>query len=566
MNPDFPFSNSGFEPFKPDIRRALARMKKDSVIPRIWNKDFTVWGKRDEEISTRLGWLDAPDKYLKISAPFAFFAQNLMREGFTNALLLGMGGSSLAPRVLAEVFGSAKKYLKLDVLDSTDPESVLRFGRALPLDRTIVIVSSKSGMTLETKCLMDYFCALLQKNSGKERFGGQFAAITDSGTPLEQAARRLGFRAIFFGHPDIGGRFSVFSPFGLVPAALLGLDMRRLVNRGRATARLCRNPDLEKNPGAFLGALLGTLAQAGKDKAAFLISPAIEPLGAWLEQLLAESSGKDGRGILPLVRRPGFSVDNPGPDVFFVRIGVAGDRTDQSAIRRIRAAGVPLISLRPENPYGLGGQFFLWEMAMAVAGYFLGINPFNQPNVASSKKKTEAVLRNFRRLGGIPREGMSAGNRFLALYSGVRERGLKEAVERFLDMAKPGDYFAIQAFLPPTRRTDTGLQSVAAALRAKARCPVAFDYGPRFLHSTGQLHKGDRGNGLFIQLTAAHPEDVRVPGGTAASTSVFSFGTLIDAQARGDREALEEKGRRLIRIHFRSQISASLQALRQLLA
>jgi len=539
------FSTSGLEPYEGEIRRVASGMEAAAVMSRIWRKDATVWKEKDVEISGRLGWLEAPEKAAGMLPGIDSFVNEVREAGYDQALLLGMGGSSLAPEVFSRVFGTQKGYLTLDVLDSTDPEAVLSRAEKLACEKTIFIASSKSGTTLETTSFLNFFYTRTSDSLGRERAGAHFAAITDPGTPLERTARGLGFRCVFYGDPDVGGRFSVLSAFGLAPAALLGMDIPRLLTRARQAAGDCRTAAPRENPGASLGLLLGVMAAAGRDKAVFLLSPGIEGFGAWIEQLLAESTGKEGRGILPLVRDAGFSFDRDAPDRFVVHIGLGGDGSHDERLRRIGKNRTPLVSYTLEDVHDLGYQFFLWEMATAVAGRILKVNPFDQPNVSASKKKTEAVLKAFQERGG------PAGPKPAA----------EDELRRFLSRAEPGDYVVVQAFLPPEPAIRAGLQEFAAAIRAKTDLAVTYDFGPRFLHSTGQLHKGDRGNGLFIQLTSGHPRDAGVPAGPGSSTSSYSFGTLIDAQALGDLEALMENGRRVIRFHFPERADEGIRRL-----
>ena len=539
------FAATGFEPYEREFSRAAAVMESNAVIPRIWRKDFTVWKEKDEEISARLGWLEAPYYAVGILPGIDAFAREIRKAGYEQALLLGMGGSSLAPEVFSRVFGIKKGYLAVDVLDSTDPEAVLGTAEKLSWEKTIVIASSKSGTTLETASLLNFFYTRALGVLGRERAGAHFAAITDPGTPLEKIARELSFRRIFSGNEDIGGRFSVLSAFGLVPAALLGMDIPRFLDCARQAAGECGTSKARENPGARLGLWLGIMAAAGRDKAVFLLSPGIASFGSWLEQLLAESTGKEGRGILPLVRDAGFSFERDAPDRLVIHLGIAGDTAQAEKLERIGRNGTPLISYALEDVYELGSQFFVWEMATAVAGYLLEVNPFDQPNVASSKKKTEAVLRLPQRRGDQLDDNPAVENDLLP----------------FLARAESGDYMAVQAFLPPDPDIRGRLEEFAAEVRAKTDLPVTCDFGPRFLHSTGQLHKGGRGNGLFIQLTAGHAKDAKVPSGPGSPSSSYSFGTLIDAQAKGDREELRERGRRLIHFHFSDGASEGIRRL-----
>jgi transaldolase/glucose-6-phosphate isomerase len=519
----------GFEALRARLDAAIAGLRDKRVIDRIWERDPTVWKSRDGEISNRLGWLAAPDWAADAAAEFRQFGRELAGEGFTHALLLGMGGSSLAPEVFRKVFGVAPGGLDLRVLDSTHPEAVLLHAESIPWDKTLFIVSSKSGTTLETSSLMKYFYAGLVQRAGEERAGRQFAAITDPDTRLDDVATALRFRRVFRGDPEIGGRFSALSAFGLGPAALLGRDLRALLDSAAAIARACVASAPESNPGAAVGTLLAASAQAGRDQCVILLSPGIKGFGAWIEQLIAESTGKEGRGILPLVRFDARAIEPFSDRLTAVHIGLAGDRKRPDALARLSRAGVPTIALDVPGPDALGGQFFLWEMATAVAGHILEINPFDQPNVAASKKRTEATLRAFRETGRFP--------------GGPEEKEADPA--EFSAEAAGADYIVIQAFLPPSEANELALRAFASKLQKAAGRAVTYDFGPRFLHSTGQLHQGDAGRGLFLQLTAGHARDAAIPDGTDPAVSTWSFGTLIDAQARGDREALRDKDRRV---------------------
>jgi len=537
-------SVSGFDSLFPRLEAVLSSFARDRVVPRIWARDPTVWKRRDEETARRLGWLAAPEAAAASLAEFEDFRRELAGEGFSHALLLGMGGSSLAPEVFGRIFGPAAGGLELRVLDSTDPEAVLGQVESLPWERTIFIVSSKSGTTLETTSFLKYFYVALARRFGEDRAGRHFAAITDPDTRLEDIATALRFRRVFRGDPEIGGRFSALSPFGLVPAALLGCDLRRFLASAVETAAACRNDSPPANPGAVLGALLGVAALAGRDQCVLLLPPAIAAFGAWIEQLLAESTGKDGRGILPLVRFDARRVEPFAGRLIGVRIELAGDRKSEGTLARLAGAGVPIAKLEIPGPEGLGGQFFLWEMATAVAGRILEINPFDQPNVAASKKRTEAALKAVREKGRT-----AAGPEF----------GTWDADE-FAILACDADYIVIQAFVPPTPENARALSALAARLQKRTGRPATFDFGPRFLHSTGQLHKGDAGRGLFLQLCARHHRDAAVPDATDGESSATTFGTLIDAQARGDREALEEKDRRAMSVRLEA-LPSGIEAL-----
>jgi len=549
------------ERFQDALEGARTELRKSEVIERIWQKDHTVWKSGDAEISNRLGWLESPRIMVEAASSIKRFVEDVRKDGYTHALLLGMGGSSLAPELFSEVFGAAKGYLQLHVLDSTDPETILEVSRALPIETTLFIVSSKSGTTLETSSFLNYFYALVSESLGKERAGVHFAAITDPGTPLEKIGRALGFRKVIPGLPDIGGRYSVISPFGLVPAALLGLDMSRLLEPALQATRLCRESDPGRNPGASLGVLLGVLGSAGNDKATFLISPRLESLGGWIEQLLAESTGKEGRGILPIVNEHEFLPEKLAPDRTYLAVQLADDRTYEPVINLLKQSGRPLVLMTLNDLYDLGGQFFIWEIAVAVAGRILKINPFDQPDVAASKKKTEVLLNIYKDSGCLPQDVPSFEDPDIRFYADAPAQNLAAGLDRFLGEARPGDYIAVQAFLPVKPDIEAALQKITARLRSKTRLAVTYGFGPRYLHSTGQLHKGGGGNGLFIQLTAEGQVDVPIPESPGGPSSSYSFAILKQAQARGDWEALREKDRRIVRVSIKSDLIQGLKKI-----
>ncbi|MDD8026921.1 MAG: glucose-6-phosphate isomerase [Acidobacteriota bacterium] len=550
-----------------DLHAALTGLTAERAVDRIWARDWTLWRNRDEEISNRLGWLDAVDEIPGAAAEREDFVRGLRAEGFSHALVLGMGGSSLAPEVFARVFGPGPAGLRLDVLDSTDPAAVMDARTALPIDRTLFVVSSKSGSTLETSSLLSFFFAEVSAAVGPKRAGRSFAAITDPGSSLERLASNLAFRTIYLGDPNVGGRFSAFTAFGLVPAALLGADTSALLKGGRTAALACRAPEAGRNPGAFLGAILATAARRGLDKLGLFLPPRLASLGAWIEQLLAESTGKEGRGILPLAgRRPEDETAGDGgivgeAGVLPVFLEAAGDEGWASAKDRAIRSGRPCVFIRADGEAGLGGQIFLWEFATAVAGRMLGVNPFDQPDVAFSKKRTTESLAEAVREGRIPMDSPDARNESESVWAGFTVADAAGALRRFAAEAKTAGYVVFQAFLPPRPAVRGALRRLALRFQAATGRPAAFDFGPRFLHSTGQLHKGDAGRGLFIQFSADHPADLAVPEYPGASASAFSFGTLIDAQAAGDRRALIEKGRRILAVRFHTDPAAGLDRL-----
>jgi transaldolase / glucose-6-phosphate isomerase len=513
-----PMHSAVFRAVDATIAVRLAAMDEAQLPRRIWARDPTVWtGDPDApEIRDRLGWLAVGKAMAQQVRPLAAFADEARAE-FGRVVLCGMGGSSLAPEVLWRTFGAKEGYPSLDVLDSTDPEAVRRVQRNGEIARTLFIISSKSGTTQESDSFFRYFWEL---TAGR---GPQFVAITDPGTPLEALARERGFRRAFLNPPDIGGRYSALSYFGLVPAALIGVDLEKLLHRAHrmAEASAACVPALQ-NPAAWLGAILGEGALAGQDKVTFALSPGIASFASWAEQLIAESTGKQGKGILPVVGEPLGGPEVYGKDRIFVSMVLDGEADAEARLAALEEAGHPVVHLRLEDRYDLGQEFFRWEFATAVAGAILQINPFDQPNVAGSKANTKAVL---------------AKNAASSAPASAAE------LDAFLSGIGPGDYLALMAYLPPTTENDARLAAIRSRLRDRLGVATTLGYGPRFLHSTGQLHKGGPPRGHFLQIVGrAAEEDLSIPG------EPFTFGRLEAAQAEGDLQALRTRGRPAIRI------------------
>jgi transaldolase/glucose-6-phosphate isomerase len=539
----------------------LAEMKDNRVMARIWTHDHTVWKPEPTEITNRLGWLHTVEVMLENVPRLEELTEDVRAAGYTHALLLGMGGSSLAPEVFRKTFGVEEGYLDLAVLDSTDPGAVLAHAERLDGStelaevpaRTLFIVATKSGTTVETLSFFRFFYNRVADAIGEDRTGEHFVAITDPGSKLADLAERYGFRATFLNDPNIGGRYSALSYFGLVPAALVGVDVPVLLDRAMgATCGSESCVSVEDNPGARLGAILGELAKAGRDKVTFAISPAIASFGDWVEQLIAESTGKEGKGILPVVGERVGPPDVYSDDRLFIYLRLEGENTHDVALQALEDAGHPVVRLRLNDLYDLGGQFFLWEIATAVAGHRLGINPFDQPNVEAAKALARRMVAEYTEKGSLPK-GESAPL-------------TAEALNGFLAQVQPGDYVALQAYLQPTAETDAGLGALRTRLRDRYRLATTLGYGPRFLHSTGQLHKGDAGHGLFIQLTADDPCDAPIPDEAGSPDLSITFGVLKAAQALGDRQALLDAGRRVIRFHLGMDVVGGLKRLTQALA
>lgn len=550
------------------VDAALSEIKHDEIVRRIWAHDHSVWRPDPDEIANRLGWLDIADRLFEHYAdgaenPIQGLVDAVRAEGYTHALLLGMGGSSLAPEVFRLTFGVTAGYLDLAVLDSTDPGAVLAYDRQLDPATTLYIVSTKSGGTVETLSFFKYFYNRTLETVGADNAGDHFIAITDPGSKLETLAQDYNFRATFLNDADIGGRYSVLSYFGLVPAALTGVDVPQLLQRAITTANDCKRAGAACS-GAWLGAIMGELAQAGRDKVTIITSPAIASFGDWVEQLIAESTGKDGKGILPVV---GESVGKPedyGEDRLFVYLHLAGDDDDgpnTAAVAALENAGHPVVRLGLNDLYDLGGQYFLWEFAVVVAGYRLDIQPFDQPNVESAKISARNMVDAYAQSGALPERIPLLIENGIAVYADVPGDSLDAALKNFLAQATAGDYVSLQAYVTPDSEADTILQAMRVHLRDRHHLATTAGYGPRFLHSTGQLHKGDGGSGLFIQFTSDASDDVAIPDEAGRPDSAMTFGVLKLAQAMGDREALLENERRVMTFHLGKGVIAGLQTI-----
>lgn len=552
------------------VARALDEMARQDIIRRIWDHDPTVWRQDPSEISNRLGWLHLPGAMAASASGLQAFAAQLVNEGFTQVLLLGMGGSSLAPEVFAHVFGldsgrpPERPALRLEVLDSTHPDAVLAKARRFDPARTLYIVSTKSGGTVETFSFFRYFFNQAEAVLGQGRAGAHFAAITDPGSKLAEAAQTYSFRRVFLNDPTIGGRYSALSFFGLAPAALAGVDVARLLAQAQAAAVVCRRP--ANNPAARLGAILAELAKQGRDKVTFVISPALASFGDWVEQLIAESTGKEGKGILPVVGETLGRPDSYGPDRLFVQLRLAADTGHDAGLRRLARAGHPVVRFDLSDGYDLGAQFFLWEMATAVAGHLLDIQPFDQPNVESAKILARRMVAAYQESGSLPAETTAFSDGTTDVFgSWPATRRLPQTagdvLADFLRQVEPGDYLALQAYIQPTPAASAALAALREGLRRRYGAATTLGFGPRFLHSTGQLHKGDANNGLFIQFSDVAKESAAIPDQAGAPGSSITFDVLVLAQALGDRQALLDNKRRVLRFHFRGDVVAGLQAL-----
>lgn len=550
------------------VEKTLVELRDKRVISRIWAHDHTVWKPEPTAITNRLGWLHSPEMMGDSIQRLETLVDAVHDSGYTHALLLGMGGSSLAPEVFRKTFGVKEGFLDLAVLDSTDPGAVLAYTELLDPTRTLFIVSTKSGTTVETLSFFKFFYNWMSDSVGKKEAGEHFIAVTDPDTPLTDLAEAYHFRGTFLNDPNIGGRYSALSFFGLVPAALIGMDIKTLLDRAMimgCNCEGCNCPVAGNNNGGRLGVVLGELAKAGRDKVTLVTSPQIASFGDWVEQLIAESTGKEGKGILPVVGEPIGLPANYGEDRLFVYVRLEGDETQDAALAELERSGNPIVRLSLHDRYDLGGQLFLWEVAVAVAGHRLGLNPFDQPDVEAAKALARGVTAEYKEKGSFPAETPALSGDDISVYGEVAARNPGEALTSFLDQAQAGAYIALQAYVQPTVETSAALQNLRTRLRDRFRLATTVGYGPRFLHSTGQLHKGDAGKGIFIQFTADDPQDVAIPDEAGSPASSITFGVLKAAQAIGDSQALVKHGRKVIRFHLGKHVIRGLKQLVELL-
>lgn len=519
------------------MKTVLGRIEKENIAARIMRHDHTVWSPDPDEITNRLGWLDIADRLLPEAVNLQHFAKEIREAGFTQALLLGMGGSSLAPELFARTFGPHCAGLDVRVLDSTDPLMVLEAREWAERAKTLFIVSSKSGGTAETFSFFKYFYTWMKEKAG-EQAASCFVTITDPGSGLEQISKSLNLRRTFINDPNIGGRFSALSLFGLVPAALTGVDLAALLTSAR---------NADRETAVEIGAWMGFLALQGIDKLTFILSPELESFGDWAEQLIAESTGKKGKGILPVIGETVMPAAHYGKDRLFVHIRMNTDTKNDAAVRDLAAEGYPVLMLSLDHLEQLGEQFFIWELATAVAGHVLGINPFDQPNVESAKAAARDMISRYKNTGQLPEADSLPVD-----YGRIAE---------FTGNAGTGDYISVHAYIPMNPAAKEQMRQIQAALHKQTGLAVTTGFGPRFLHSTGQLHKGDRGNGLFIQLTCDADADAPIPNEPGNPASDMSFHVLKTAQAMGDFSALKNEKRRVIHFHLSRNVRKDLEIL-----
>jgi transaldolase/glucose-6-phosphate isomerase len=533
------------------VEARLRLWKEDNFGSRMWNKDPTLWSPdpNTKEITDRLGWLFLPESMQAQLGSIKEFAESVINEGFRHVVLLGMGGSSLAPAVFQDTFGNSQGYPELCVLDSTHPSAIKALTDRVEVLKTLFIVSSKSGTTLETLTLFSYFWDQVSKLSDKP--GRNFVAITDPGTPLEQYSKERKFLRVFLAPPDVGGRYSVLTVFGLVPAALIGIDIDQLLFHARQMAEFCGSQvDPSQSPGTILGAVLGEHGIAGRDKITFVTDARLCAFPLWLEQLIAESLGKNGKGLVPVAGELPGPPEVYGQDRFFIGLSLAQAGSEKlEGLEALQSAGHPLLRITLRDLAELGQEFFRWEVATASAGAILGIHPFNQPDVQLAKDLARKAMESKEKGGKGPSDMLHA----------ERRQQLSSQMERLLQTIRPGDYVAIQAYVPPEPKTDAALEKLRNSLRDRWHIATSVGYGPRFLHSTGQLHKGGPDTGIFIQLTDQIVDDLIVP------EKEYTFGRLIGAQAEGDYQALKNRGRRVLRINLGDDVESGLGELAAIL-
>jgi transaldolase / glucose-6-phosphate isomerase len=538
------------------VKTAIADWKTGGKMQRLWQRDASLWTGSDE--ASWLGWLDIIEEQIAHPIQLRGLAKEVWSAGFKDILLLGMGGSSLCPEVLRMTFGKIPGYPDLHVLDSTDPAQVKAFENKIDIARTLFIVSSKSGSTLEPNIFKQYFFERTKQVVGADKAGSHFIAITDPGSKMQQVAEADRFRLVFFGRPSIGGRYSALSNFGMIPAAAIGVDTRKFLDRTQEMVRACGpSAPVEENPGAMLGIILGTAARSGRDKVTIVTSPDTSDLGAWLEQLLAESTGKVGKGIIPVDREELASPEVYGNDRVFAYIHTehGTDVKQDARLTAIEKAGHAVLRISMADIYDLGAEFFRWEIATAVAGSIIGINAFNQPDVEASKIATRDLTSEYEKTGSLPAEKPVVEDGGIKLFTDEKnaadlaraaggDKSLSGYLKAHLSRIGTGDYFAVLGFIQMNAEHQKNLQAVRHAVRDKKHVATCLGFGPRFLHSTGQAYKGGPNSGVFLQVTCDDTLELPVP------EQKYTFGVVKAAQARGDFQVLADRGRRALRVHL----------------
>ena len=554
-------------PLTQAVQSTLKDWQTNNKMARLWRGDPSLWTGDDED--KWVGWLPIVEDQLAHLKQLNDAATDAAKAGFTHALLLGMGGSSLCPEVLKITYGRQPGHPELHVLDSTDPAQIKSIESQVDLAKTLCIVASKSGSTLEPNIFKQYFFDRMQQTVGKDKAGEHFIAITDPGSKMQQVAERDQFREIFFGVASIGGRYSALSNFGMVPAAIMGLDLSKFLQRTNEMVQACK-PDVpaDQNPGAVLGAILGTLGNLGRNKVTIITSLGIHDLGAWLEQLIAESTGKIGKGLIPVDREALGAPEVYGNDRVFVHLRLANepDTAQKQKLEALTNAGHPVVEIELADTYDLGQEFFRWEIATAVAGSILKINPFNQPDVEASKIVTRQLTEAYEKSGKLPEEAPLFDDGTIKLFTDERnatnlnklvgtDRSLTGFLRAHLSQFNPGDYMALLGYIEMNSAHEESLQAMRHAVRDRKHVAACLGFGPRFLHSTGQAYKGGPNTGVFLQITCDDANDLPVPG------QKYTFGTVKAAQARGDFQVLADRKRRALRVHLPKDVKAGLESL-----
>jgi transaldolase/glucose-6-phosphate isomerase len=545
------------------VAASLEDWKKNNKIARLWNKDATIWTGADED--KWLGWLSMTEEQLANIGALQAIAEDVKKAGFRHALLLGMGGSSLCPEVLRLTFGKIPGSPELHVLDSTDPAQIKAIEAKVELSGTVCIVSSKSGSTLEPNIYKQYFFERIKEKVGEAEVGNRFIAVTDPGSKMQHVAEGDKFRKIFFGLPSIGGRYSALSNFGMVPGAIMGLDISKFLNNTEEMVKACGSAvAADVNPGVLLGTIMGVGVNQGRDKVTIITSPGIFDLGAWLEQLLAESTGKIGKGIVPVDREYLVGPEAYGQDRVFtyLRLDSAPDAKQDAHVASLEKAGQPVVRISLPDVYNLGQEFFRWEIATAVAGSIIGINAFNQPDVEASKIETRKLTTEYETNGKLPPEAPFFEGSGIKLYADEINTAALKGGKSLIDILKAhlsrisaGDYFAVLGYITMNEANESALQGIRHWVRDTKKVATVLGFGPRFLHSTGQAYKGGPNSGVFLQITCDDAIDIPVPG------QKYTFGIVKAAQARGDFEVLAERGRRALRVHLGKDVKAGLATL-----
>ena len=547
------------------VKEKITELNDQKIVQRIWDKDHTVWRDDPNEISNRLGWLDCADVARRKFDEINEFVDQIKSEGFKNVLLMGMGGSSLAPEVFAKIFGVKEGHLNLSVIDSTHPNAVKEMEENLDPKETLYIVSTKSGGTVETISFMKRFYNDTINAFGEENVGKHFTAITDPGSGLESMAKELKFRKIFLNDPNIGGRYSALSLFGIVPAALIGVDLTELFN---AVQNLINQSKEENNSVSQLGVAIGVLAEQGVDKLTFILSDELKPFGAWAEQLIAESTGKEGKGILPVEGEELLAPSEYSHDRLFVNLRLSDDNKYSQQVSTFVEAGFPVIEIAIDSINGLGAEFFKWEMATVIASWVINIQPFDQPNVESAKVIAKKMMSDYLEYGKLNGLTPTLVDDNIKVYGEVESESISEVLSEFLKNIIKNEneivernYISIQAYIKMDNETEKVLHDFRTKLQKKYKVATTVGFGPRFLHSTGQLHKGDSGNGFFIQIISKSENDVSIPDEAGKDESSVTFGVLIESQALGDRGALLENNRKIIRFDISNNIAEGINRL-----